>query len=461
MLHFLQGIQHVLHLGFDHVHHGTVPKAGVRAHQHEEVGEAGHRGALVGFRTLAPGIEQVLAATAENHAPGNRLLGLEAGAVHDAVHLTFSSVVIHNGVAFHFTDAIGEHIHVILVQRRVVVVGDQHPLAAEVEIRRDFLAQRLVLDLVADVAAGLQLTDFQDAWVTHKAQHPGFQHPVDALTEGIQGLREFAEHHPLQRADFPVRLGHDPRRRALVQVQVGGIPGNLRHKLDSRSAGADHRHSLAAKIIVVVPVLGVEASAGERLHTLDIRVRRRAQAAHAGHQHLGVQFAEFGQGFVAAIQRIPGLEAVLFHIGPKLGAVAGFDGPGTGSFIPAGTGYVGVKLDVFDQAVLFRAVAQVGFDLRLGGEHPAPVGVLFEGEGVQGRLHVAGAAGVVVFVPGAADVVALFEDHKVVKSCFFEFDGHAEAGEAGADDGDLGGLCHCCTPVWPVWPCLLLFRWSS
>jgi hypothetical protein len=67
----------------------------------------------------------------------------------------------------------------------------------------------------------------------------------------------------------------------------------------------------------------------------------------------------------------------------------------------------------------------------------------------------------VVFVPGAADVVALFEDDEVVEAGFFEFDGHAEAGEAGADDGDLCGLCHCCTPVWPVWPCLLLSGWSS
>src|SRR5690606_33378411 len=113
------------------------------------------------------------------------------------------------------------------------------------EIRRDFVAQLLVLDLVADMATRLQFTDFQDPGIADKAQYSGFQHPVNALTERVQSLRYFAKQHPLQRANLPVRLGHDPRRRALVQIQMRSIFGDLGYELDGRGAGTDHRHPLA------------------------------------------------------------------------------------------------------------------------------------------------------------------------------------------------------------------------
>ncbi len=50
---------------------------------------------------------------------------------------------------------------------------------------------------------------------------------------------------------------------------------------------------------------------------------------------------------------------------------------------------------------------------------------------------VAGAAGITIVPPGAADVAALFDDEKGVHAGFEEFDAHAKAGKAGADDEDV------------------------
>ncbi len=97
-------------------------EAGIGAHEHEEVGEAGNGATLVGFGTAFPCIQQVLAATAMYHACGYRVLGLEAGAINDAVHFPLMAVVIHDHIATHFADAVGQHVDVILGQRRVIVV---------------------------------------------------------------------------------------------------------------------------------------------------------------------------------------------------------------------------------------------------------------------------------------------------------------------------------------------------
>ncbi len=61
------------------------------------------------------------------------------------------------------------------------------------------------------------------------------------------------------------------------------------------------------------------------------------------------------------------------------------------------------------------------------------------------RRDIASAAGVTIVPPGAADVVALFDDEKRFHAGFEELDGHTEAGKAGADDENIdirnGGLC--------------------
>ena len=53
------------------------------------------------------------------------------------------------------------------------------------------------------------------------------------------------------------------------------------------------------------------------------------------------------------------------------------------------------------------------------------------------RLHVAGAARVMVDAPGAANAGFLFKDQEVLLAFLFQADGHAESGKATAEDGNL------------------------
>ena len=89
-----------------------------------------------------------------------------------------------------------------------------------------------------------------------------------------------------------------------------------------------------------------------------------------------------------------------------------------------------------------RDALEVGADLRLRRVGPAPVRVRGERERVEVRGDVAGAAGVGVRPPGAADVGVALEDHEVVDALLAQPDGEAEAGEPGADDRDVD-CAHC------------------
>ena len=53
------------------------------------------------------------------------------------------------------------------------------------------------------------------------------------------------------------------------------------------------------------------------------------------------------------------------------------------------------------------------------------------------RGHVAGAAGIAVVAPGAAEIAGLLEDPESGVPSLLERDGHAQTREAGAHDRDV------------------------
>ncbi len=57
------------------------------------------------------------------------------------------------------------------------------------------------------------------------------------------------------------------------------------------------------------------------------------------------------------------------------------------------------------------------------------------------RLHVAGAARIVVVAPGAAHIRTALQDLEVLDALLTQLDRHAKAGKAAADDQDLLGVC--------------------
>ncbi len=246
----------------------------------------------------------------------------------------------------------------------------------------------------------------------HEAKHARLQRPVDAGAHQLLRERQAAEQPALGGRHLAIGLGHDPRGRALEQVQVRHLRRDLRHELDGAGASADHRHALARQRVVMVPVLRVKRLAAKTRQARDIGIRWPAQAAHARHQHAS----------------------------PHALAIGHVELPGAAGVVPRGAAQFVIQAQVRSQAELVGAALQVGADLRLRRKHARPVGVGREGERVQVRLHIAGAARIVVVAPGGPHRAGFLEQGEVMQACLLEADRHAQPGEAGADDGDIAVL---------------------
>jgi hypothetical protein len=294
-------------------------------------------------------------------------------------------------------DAGGDDVDVLPRERRVVVVGDQHALAADGVVGRDLVAQDRISDAALDMTARHQLHRLHQLGVDHEAQHARFEHPVDAGAHQLLREGQVAEQPVLGARHFAVGLGQDPRRGALVQVEPARLGRDLRHELDGRGTGADHGHALAAQVVVVLPQLRVEGLALEGVDAGDVRPRRAAQAAHAGDQRTG----------------------------PVAAAVGHVEIPHAGDIVEGRACQRMVEADMPAHAKLVGAALQVGADFRLRREHARPVRIGRERERIQMRLHIARAARVVVVAPGAAHRVGLLEDHEIVDAVLLELDRHA------------------------------------
>src|SRR5580704_10926753 len=88
------------------------------------------------------------------------------------------------------------------------------------------------------------------------------------------------------------------------------------------------------------------------------------------------------------------------------------------------------------QLMAFGQMGQVGADLGLPGEAVRPARVGRERERVQVRRNVAGAAGVSVVPPGAADRGGALQDDEIGPARLAQPDARAQAADAGPDDRD-------------------------
>ena len=165
---------------------------------------------------------------------------------------------------------LGDQVHVGALERRVVVVGDQDPLAADHMVRGEGAAQLRVGDLLG------QLT------LAHADPQP--PHRLELVERGDEDLEE----EPLREArEEPARGGNQRKRRllpaavgavllrdhvrgrALVDVEMPDAPGDRRYDLDGAGARADHGHPLALELDFVVPARRVEDVALEAIGARD------------------------------------------------------------------------------------------------------------------------------------------------------------------------------------------------
>jgi hypothetical protein len=180
-----------------------------------------------------------------------------------------------------------------------------------------------------------------------------------------------------------------------------------RDELDGRGAGADHGDALAGQVDVVVPARGVERRTREGLDAGHVGQRRLDQPAAAADQRVGRQRAPAGL-------QPPEHRGVVPHTGHE----------------------VGVDVQVRAHAKVVGDLLQVRPDLRLPAVDVRPVRVRREGEGVEVARHVAGAAGIGVVAPGAADAAGALQQDEVLDPPPLEGHRGADPGEPAADDGN-------------------------
>src|SRR5581483_2273275 len=300
-----------------------------------------------------------------------------------------------------------------LRQGRQVVVGEEDPLASDAVVGRQPGPQGGIGHRLPEMAPGQPLGRPHEPGGHDEPRHHLLPAPVDPGPGQLLDAREVPESPLLGGPERPLPPGEDPRRRPLEDRQVPDPRLDLRDELDGRGAGADDGHPLAGEVVVVAPAGGVEHRA---LEPVDARQRRNGR---------------FGQRAGGRDEDV-GLEV----------AVRGLHPPAALGLAPGGGDDLVVEPDVGPDAEVAGHPLQVGLDLGLGRERPAPVGVRGEGEGVEVGRDVTGGAGIGVVPPGAADLAGPFEDDEVLDAGLLQAGGHAEAGEARPDDEHAGPHRH-------------------
>src|SRR5258708_22216695 len=155
----------------------------------------------------------------------------------------------------------------------------------------------------------------------------------------------------------------------------------------------------------------------ETFEALELRKMRNVQRAHAGNEHAGTNAHSISCRGV----------------------------PDPFRFIPNSFLKSSIESEVRREPVMLDTSLEVVVDFLLARIHAGPFRGRSEGERVKVGRNIAGAAGVTIFPPGAADVRALFDDEKRLHAGFKKLDAHTNTGKTGADNKEInignGGGC--------------------
>ena len=405
----LQRLDGVVGLGLQEQQHRRVAGPGVGPVQEEHVGEPRGGRAVVGRRPARPLLVNADPALADDVDRVPEVVRVEPGGPHQHVQVDVGPIAQRHPVGGHLGDVGGVQVHVVAVQRRVVDVGEHQPLAAGRDRRGDLLPQRLVGHTATDVP----LPEGANALLRPLLHGQGgvdlvLGHPVHPCAQGGVGARH-PQRGPLDHGEVALEPGQHPRGGALEHVEVGGLLGDRGDDLHRGRAGADDPDPLAGHVDVGVPAGGVERGAREPLAAGHLRERGDPQQPEAVDDDLGLQH-------LAVLQR---------HL------------PDRPLVVPALLGDPDAQPGPVAQPVLGHHLQDVGLDGRLGREERRPR-VRLVAQGVQRGGDVAGAAGVDVVAPGAAELLGPVHDRDVVVQPpgLLQREGHGDAAEPCADDDD-------------------------
>src|SRR5260370_21487624 len=142
---------------------------------------------------------------------------------------------------------------------------------------------------------------------------------------------------------------------------------------------------------------------------------------------------------------VQGAHAGNEHAGANAHSIAGCGVPDSFRFIPNSFLKASIEAQIRSKRVMLDTSLEVVVDFPLTGIHAGPFRGRSEGERVKVGRNIAGAAGVTIFPPGAADVRTLFDDQKRLHAGFKKLDAHTKTGKTCTDDEDInigdGGVC--------------------
>ena len=260
-------------------------RAGVGAEGEEQIRVAGHVDALVGLGAALPFLVQPAAVQTLDRKRRAAFADVEAGGEHDAIQLVLDAVRGADAVRRQPRDRPGDQLGVVFLQGRVIVVGDQHPFAADAEVRGQLPAHPVVFHLVMQVRQAEALGHAGQRRVPDHRHGHGFVGPEQRLAHRLLAGGHFLEQLLVPVRRFEIRTRHHPARRALEHFQLAHGFYQLRNNLNAAGAGADHRHALAGEIVVVVPARAVNLLAFEFVQAFDVReagVGQRPLGHHRG-----------------------------------------------------------------------------------------------------------------------------------------------------------------------------------
>ena len=239
----------------------------------------------------SPLVGQQTALPAPDPVRDRQVLGVEAGGHHDHVAGALGLVAVGIGRdepgRGHPHDPVGHQVDIVAGERRVVVVGDQHPLAAQPVGRGQPLAEAGILDGPGEVGAGEPVGRGDEPRLPGEGGDVALPGPVDPGPVGPGHRGDVPEEQALEAGVGPVAARDDVRRGALVDVDVAGHLRDLGHDLDGRGTGPDDGDPLAPQGRRVVPARRVEQVAAEVREALDVGQPGLRQAARAGDQDAG------------------------------------------------------------------------------------------------------------------------------------------------------------------------------
>ena len=177
--------------------------------------------------------------------------------------------------------------HVGLRHRRVVVIGEQEPLAADVVPWREPSPKGRVAHLPDEMAPEEACRDASEPAMPEGEE----EHLVPQI---LQGSREPLEawHATIERApprgDRTIMTWQHPRGCALRHQQLPDARLDRRDHLDRRGAGTDDRDALPIEWDRCIPLRRVEAGTTEGVEPRDVRPHRIAERPCRDDQMLGV-----------------------------------------------------------------------------------------------------------------------------------------------------------------------------